>query len=64
MASTCFAGSDEGGIAGVSIFKELQRIAVEESLGIPMIFGRDVILVIIRYILFRWLWQALLTMSL
>lgn len=44
MASTCFAGSDEGGIAGVEYFKELQRIAVEESrLGIPMIFGRDVI---------------------
>lgn len=44
MASTCFAGSDEGGIAGVEYFKELQRIAVEESrLGIPMIFGRNVI---------------------
>lgn len=44
MARTCFAGSDEGGIAGVEYFKELQRIAVEESrLGIPMIFGRDVI---------------------
>ena len=28
MASTCFAGSDEGGIAGVEYFKELQRIAV------------------------------------
>ena len=27
MASTCFAGSDEGGIAGVEYFKELQRIA-------------------------------------
>ena len=41
MASTCFAGSDEGGIAGVEYFKELQRIAVEESrLGIPMIRQR------------------------
>lgn len=44
MASSCFAGSEEGGVAGTAYFNELQRAAVEESrLGIPIIFGRDVI---------------------
>ena len=44
MAGTCFAGSEEGIISGVEFYKELQRTAVEESrLGIPLIFGRDVI---------------------
>ena len=44
LAGTCLAGSEEGQLDGIKNFNELQRIAVEESrLGIPMIFGRDVI---------------------
>ena len=44
MAGSCFAGSEEGGLAGVEFYEELQRTAVEESrLKIPLIFGRDVI---------------------
>ncbi len=44
MAGTCFAGSEEGSIGSVKYYENLQRIAIEESrLGIPLIFGRDVI---------------------
>ena len=44
MASTCFAGSEEGRVDTVEYYKNLQRIAVEQTrLGIPLIFGRDVI---------------------
>lgn len=44
MANTCFAGSEEGRVETVNYYQNLQRIAVEETrLGIPLIFGRDVI---------------------
>ncbi len=44
MASTAHAGNDMTESADAKLLHELQRIAVEESrLGIPIIFGRDVI---------------------
>lgn len=44
MASSCFAGNDESAVAGTDYYEELQKTAVNESrLGIPIIFGRDVI---------------------
>lgn len=44
LADTATAGNDEQKRIDVSLLNELQRIAVEESpVGIPLIFGRDVI---------------------
>ncbi len=44
MATTAHAGNDDTESVGAKLLNELQRIAVEESrLGIPLIFGRDVI---------------------
>ncbi len=44
MANTAHAGNDETDNADAALLHELQRVAVEESrLGIPIIFGRDVI---------------------
>lgn len=44
LASSATAGNDPQGHAKMEAYNELQKIAVEESrLGIPMIFGRDVI---------------------
>ncbi len=44
MANTAHAGNDVTDNADAALLHELQRIAVEESrLGIPVIFGRDVI---------------------
>ncbi len=44
MAECATAGNDPQGHIDADLYNELQRIAVEESrLGIPMIFGRDVI---------------------
>ena len=44
MASTYFAGCDEGRLDNIEYYENLQRIAVEQTrLGIPLIFGRDVI---------------------
>ncbi len=44
MANTAHAGNDDTDNADAQLLHEVQRIAVEESrLGIPIIFGRDVI---------------------
>lgn len=44
IASSATAGNDPQSCVNVDLYQELQHIAVEESrLGIPMIFGRDVI---------------------
>ncbi len=44
LASSSTAGNDPQGHVNVRLYEELQRVAVEESrLGIPMIYGRDVI---------------------
>ncbi len=44
IASSATAGNDPQSCVDVNLYQELQHIAVEESpLGIPMIFGRDVI---------------------
>lgn len=44
LASSATAGNDPQGHVKMEAYNELQKIAVEESrLGIPMIFGRDVI---------------------
>ena len=44
LASSATAGNDPQGHVNIDVYNELQKIAVEESrLGIPMIFGRDVI---------------------
>ncbi len=44
MANTAHAGNDVTDSADADLLYELQRVAVEESrLGIPVIFGRDVI---------------------
>ena len=44
LASSATAGNDPQSCVNVALYQELQHIAVEESrLGIPMIFGRDVI---------------------
>ncbi len=44
MAECATAGNDPQSHINADLYNELQRIAVEESrLGIPMIFGRDVI---------------------
>ena len=44
IASSATAGNDPQSCVDVDMYQELQHIAVEESrLGIPMIFGRDVI---------------------
>lgn len=44
MAVSATAGNDAQGAIDVPFYDELQRIAVEESrLGIPLLFGRDVI---------------------
>ncbi len=44
MATTAHAGNDDTESVEGSLLNELQRVAVEESrLGIPVIFGRDVI---------------------
>ncbi len=44
LASSSTAGNDPQGHVNVELYNELQRVAIEESrLGIPMIYGRDVI---------------------
>ena len=44
LASSATAGNDPQGHVNIDVYNELQKIAVEKSrLGIPMIFGRDVI---------------------
>ncbi len=44
MANTAHAGNDAADHATAELLHELQRVAVEESrLGIPIIYGRDVI---------------------
>ncbi len=44
MANTAHAGNDSADNAEAALLRELQRVAVEESrLGIPVIYGRDVI---------------------
>lgn len=44
IASSATAGNDPQSCVNVALYQELQHIAVEESrLGVPMIFGRDVI---------------------
>jgi len=44
LASSATAGNDPQGHVKIELYNELQKIAVEESrLGIPMIYGRDVI---------------------
>jgi len=44
LASSATAGNDPQSCVNVALYQELQKVAVEESpLGIPMIFGRDVI---------------------
>ena len=44
LASSATAGNDPQGHVNKELYNELQKIAVEESrLGIPMIYGRDVI---------------------
>lgn len=44
IASSATAGNDPQSCVDVALYQELQHIAVEESrLGVPMIFGRDVI---------------------
>lgn len=44
LAQSSTAGNDPQGHVNTELYNELQRIAVEESrLGIPMIYGRDVI---------------------
>ncbi len=44
IASSATAGNDPQSCVDVALYQELQHMAVEESrLGIPMIFGRDVI---------------------
>ncbi len=44
LASSATAGNDPQGHVNLELYNELQRVAVEESrLGIPMIYGRDVI---------------------
>lgn len=44
LAISSTAGNTDNNVMDLELFNELQRIAVEESrLGIPMIFGRDVI---------------------
>lgn len=44
LASSATAGNDPQGHVKVELYRELQRIAVEDSRkGIPMLYGRDVI---------------------
>ncbi len=44
LASSATAGNDAQGHVNIEFYNKLQKIAVEESrLGIPMIYGRDVI---------------------
>lgn len=44
IANSAHAGNDESKIAPIDFLNEVQRVAVEESrLGIPILFGRDVI---------------------
>lgn len=44
LASSSTAGNDPQGHVNIQLYNELQKVAVEESrLGIPMIYGRDVI---------------------
>lgn len=44
LASSATAGNDPQGHVNADVYNELQKIAVNESrLGIPMIYGRDVI---------------------
>ena len=44
LASSSTAGNDPQGHVKIELYNELQKIAIEESrLGIPMIYGRDVI---------------------
>lgn len=44
LASSATAGNDPQGHVNIDLYNELQKIAVEESrMGIPMIYGRDVI---------------------
>jgi beta-glucosidase len=44
LASSATAGNDPQGHVKVELYNNLQKIAIEESrLGIPMIYGRDVI---------------------
>lgn len=44
LASSATAGNDPQGHVNVDLYNNLQKIAVEESrMGIPMIYGRDVI---------------------
>ncbi len=44
LANSATAGNDAQSNVDVELYNELQRVAVEESrLGIPMIYGRDVI---------------------
>ena len=44
LASSATAGNDPQGHVNVDLYNELQKIAIEESrMGIPMIYGRDVI---------------------
>ena len=44
LASSATAGNDPQGHVNLDLYNELQKIAVEESrMGIPMIYGRDVI---------------------
>lgn len=44
LASSATAGNDPQGHVNIDLYNSLQKIAVEESrMGIPMIYGRDVI---------------------
>ncbi|MBQ7726823.1 MAG: glycoside hydrolase family 3 C-terminal domain-containing protein [Clostridia bacterium] len=44
LASSATAGNDEQGHVHIALYRDLQRIAVEQSRkGIPMLYGRDVI---------------------
>ena len=44
LASSATAGNDPQGHVNVELYRDLQKIAVEQSrTGIPMIYGRDVI---------------------
>ena len=44
LASSATAGNDPQGHVNIELYKDLQKIAVEQSRkGIPMIYGRDVI---------------------
>ena len=44
LANTSTAGNDPQGHVDIDLYNRLQKVAIEESrMGIPMIYGRDVI---------------------